>query len=106
MFKAFSEVKKEKSVDPVHKEIESFKRNLADARKLLLPKEKAVVLKEMADKVFPEARYEEFMRNHMGDPKRVEKFKKAIDRRLEAKFKVKDRRAKLVKMLQKEGLIA
>ena len=106
MFNAFDQSKKFSSKNRPPSEgkqkIESFQRGLADARKGLTSKEEASKMQEIANSVLPQKRYEEFMRRNLGNQRRIDSFKGAIDRRIQKKFKIEERRAKLKKMLQIE----
>jgi hypothetical protein len=52
--------------------------------------------------VFPEKRYEDFMRRNLGNPRRIESFKKAIERRIQNKFSIEEKRKKLKSLLDRQ----
>lgn len=43
------------------------------------------------------------MRNNLGNPRRIESFKKAIEKRIQNKFEIDKKRKKLKNMLELEG---
>ena len=83
--------------------MEQFNRGLADARKLLIPKEDALKIQDIAKKVFPENRYEDFMRRNLGNSKRIDSFKKAIEKRIQNKFKIEEKRAELKQLIDRQS---
>lgn len=80
-------------------DLQRFERNLKDARNLNMPKGDAESLLEVANTIVPPVVYEKFMSRNMGNKKRIENYKEAINRRVESHFD-KSRKKRLGDLLK------
>lgn len=84
--------------EPTENDLDKFKRDLENARRMNMPKEEAENLLEIANSIVPSKIYEKFMRKNMHNKERIDNFKKAINKRVELHFD-QNRKSKLSKIL-------
>ena len=84
--------------EPTETDLEKFKRDLENARRMNMPKDEAENLFEIANSIVPSKVYEKFMRKNMHNKDRIENYKKAINKRVELHFD-QNRKQKLAKLL-------
>ena len=80
-------------------DLQKFKRDLTDARRMNMPKSEAESQFKMAKTIVPPQIYENFMLNSMGNPKRIQDFQRAINRRVEM-HSDESRKSRLVEVIQ------